>query len=182
MAHSNVVGLGSVTISRREGPVLVEPRGAGLVVSTLRPADEVRSVEFGTKAKGAIDADMVSIAETIIEHQSGAFEPASFRDCYPDALRELVEAKTKGLATAPRTIAEPPKVINLMEALKRSLAQAAEPKPKKAGASKPTRAKPVPDRRPRALLLPVWGGREKKDELVDEPTASAAPKRRKKAG
>ena len=85
---------------------------------------------------------MVTIAETIIERRSGAFEPASFRDRYQDA----------------------------------------EPEPKEAAVSKPTRAKPVPDRRPRALLLPVWGGREKKDELVDEPTASAAPKRRKKAG
>jgi DNA end-binding protein Ku len=47
----------------------------------------------------------------------------SFRDRYQDALRELVEAKTKGLATTPRAIAEPAKVINLMEALKRSLAQ-----------------------------------------------------------
>jgi DNA end-binding protein Ku len=54
-------------------------------MSTLRSADEVRSVEFGTTAKGEIDADMVSIAETIIEHQSGAFEPASFRDRYQDA-------------------------------------------------------------------------------------------------
>jgi non-homologous end joining protein Ku len=64
---------------------------------------------------------MVAIAETIVEHRSGAFEPASFGDRYQDALRELVEAKTKGLATTPRAIAEPPKVINLMEALKRRL-------------------------------------------------------------
>ena len=72
---------------------------------------------------------MVAIAETIVEHRSGAFEPASFGDRYQDALRELVEAKTKGLATTPRAIAEPPKVINLMEALKRSVARGAEPEP-----------------------------------------------------
>jgi hypothetical protein len=124
---------------------------------------------------------MVEIVGAIIERRSGAFDPASFRDLYQDGLCELVEAKTKERVTTLRTIAEPPKVINLMEALEGSLAQDAEPEPKKAGARKPTRAKPIPDWRPRALLLPVSGGREKKDEPVEEPTASTAPKRRKKA-
>ena len=117
-----------------------------------------------------------------LPRRSGAFEPASFGDRYQDALRELVEAKTKGLATTPRAIAEPPKVINLMEASKRNVARGAEPEPKKAAVSKPTRAKAVPDRRQRALLLPAPGGREKKNALVAEPAASTAPKRRKKAG
>ena len=56
--------------------------------------------------------------------------PGELRDRYQSALCELVEAKTKGLATTPRAIAEPPKVINLMEALKRSVARGAEPEPK----------------------------------------------------
>lgn len=67
----------------------------------------------------------------------GSFDPARRWDRYQVALRELVEAKMKGLATAPRAIAEPPKVINLMEASKRSLAQDAEPEPEKAAASRP---------------------------------------------
>jgi non-homologous end joining protein Ku len=58
---------------------------------------------------------MVVIAEAIIERRSSAFEPASSRDCYKEALRELVDAKTKGLATTLLAIAESPKVINLME-------------------------------------------------------------------
>jgi uncharacterized membrane protein len=73
---------------------------------------------------------------------------------------ELVEAKTKGLATTPRAIAEPPRVINLMEALKRTLTQDAKLEPKKAAVSKPTRANAVPDGRQRALLLPVRPWRE----------------------
>ena len=125
---------------------------------------------------------MVEIVGAIVGRRSGAFDPASFRDLlYQDALRELVKTKTKGRATTPRTIAEPPKVINPMEALKRNLAQDAEPEPKKA-AGKAPRGKAVSDRRHRAMLPPVSGGREKTDGAFAEPAASTALKRRKKAG
>jgi DNA end-binding protein Ku len=82
------------------------------MMSTLRSADEVCPSKFGAKAKGGTNPEMVTIAETIIERQSGAFEPASVPDRYQDALRELVEAKTKGLAIMPRALAEPLKIIN----------------------------------------------------------------------
>ena len=129
-----------------------------------------------TDAEGKRD-----ISGLVLVPPIGPVRPSELPRKYQDALRELVEAKTKGLATTPRAIVEPPKVINMMEALKRSLAQDAEPAPKKAAASRPTRTKAVPDRRQRALLLPVSGGRGKKDEPVEAPTASTAPKRRKKA-
>jgi DNA end-binding protein Ku len=182
MARKNKVGLGRVTLSSRERLVLVEPRGAGLVMSTLRSADEVRPAEFAAPARVEVDADMVAIAETIIERRSGSFDPTSFRDQYQDALRELVAEKTNGQVVAPREVAEPPKVINLMEALKRSLAKEQEaPAPAKEAGPRPARASPVSDRRQRALLLPVSGGRKKKEEAAAEPAPAPAASRRRKA-
>ena len=180
MAHKNKVGMGRVTISSRERQVLVEPRDAGLVMSTVRSADEVRPAEFGPPAKGDIDADMVAIAESIIDRRTGPFDPTTFRDRYQDALHELVAEKTKGQVVERREVAEPPKVVNLMEALKRSLAREQDEAAPEKAAARPTRAPSASDRRQRALLLPVAGGRKKKEEPAAEAApARAAPRRRK---
>src|SRR5712671_1151840 len=66
MAAKGLVGLGKVTMSGRERLVLVEPRSPGLLMSTLRSADEVRTAEFSQKERGEADADMLAIAESII--------------------------------------------------------------------------------------------------------------------
>jgi DNA end-binding protein Ku len=147
---------------------------------TMRSTDEVRAAEFGAKAKGDADADMVAVAETIIERRRAKFDPAAFRDPYQDALRALIDGKLKGVTQAPSEVAEPSKVINLMDALKRSLAQevaGAEAKP----APRPKRVKATPDRRQPAMLMPVSGGRGKNDKPAVEPSAAPAPRRRKKA-
>jgi DNA end-binding protein Ku len=120
---------------------------------------------------------MVAIARAIIGQRTGSFDPTTYRDRYQEALRELIEAKTKGLAVKPRELAAPPPVIDLLAALKRSLAQEASTR-RGAAPTKTPRTKP--DRRQSALLLPVSGGRKRKTEdSAERPTN--VPRRRKRA-
>jgi DNA end-binding protein Ku len=149
---------------------MIEPRGAGMVLVTLRAAEEVRAPAFAT-ADTDIDADMVTVASMILKRRSGHFDPASFRDRYQEALRELIEAKMKGLPVSPKEIAKPRPVVDLMAALKRSLAQETRA-PAKSG------RKTAGDRRQTSLLLPVAG---KKENVTSAPAAAvtARPRRRK---
>lgn len=174
MGEAGVAGIGRLTMSRRERMVMVEPRSTGIVLITLRAVDEVRAPQFD-RADGAIEAEMLAIARTIIERRTRKFDPSMFRDRYQEVLRELIEAKMKGLPIKPRAVETPAPVIDLMAALKRSLAQetpAARAMPKK-------RVRGAPDRRQRALLLPVAGGRKEKEEPATKP-ATLAPKERRK--
>ena len=147
---------------------MVEPRGAGMVLITLRASEEVRASAF-EKSDAEIDPDMVAIAETIIKRRSGHFDPTLFRDRYQEALRELIEAKMKGLPIRPKQIAAPP-VLDLMAALKRSLAQ-------ETGAAAKPRRRAAGDRRQTNLLLPVPGKNDK--ETPTRARTTAAVRRRK---
>jgi DNA end-binding protein Ku len=77
MVAKGLIGIGRVTIASRERLVLVEPHNGGLLMFTMRSADEVRAAEFSAKAKGEADADMVAVAETIIERRRAKFDPAA---------------------------------------------------------------------------------------------------------
>jgi DNA end-binding protein Ku len=175
MAEAGTVGIARLTMNRRERMVMVEARGSGMVLITLRAADEVRAPQF-MKAEGTIDADMLAIARTLIQRRIEKFDTTKFRDRYQEALQELIETKVRGLPIKLRAVATPAPVIDLMAALKRSLA-GETPAAKVPAAKK--RAKAPPNRRQGAFLLPVPGGRKKNEEPATEPATVAAKGRRK---
>lgn len=124
IAEQKLVGIARLVQTSRERVVAIEPRDRGMIATTLRSPEEVRDFkplfeEIGGKA---IDREMVTLAKKLIEQMTGAFDPRLFEDRYQAALRELVEAKLKGIKpklAAPERTAQ---VINLYDALKKSVA------------------------------------------------------------
>jgi DNA end-binding protein Ku len=118
------IGLGQIVIRGKGAIVAIRAEGKGLLLQTLHYADEVQKADKFFEAVPAKkpDSEMLSLATELIEKKTKKFDPAAFHDKYTDALKELIEAKQE--KRAPRAIEEaelPSNVINLMDALKRSV-------------------------------------------------------------
>ncbi|MER8803107.1 Ku protein [Mesorhizobium sp. M0954] len=128
MAAKKTAGLARIVLYRRERPVVIEPLGKGLLLTTLRYGDTVRRPEivFGDIKTVKTDAEMIRLAEHIVDEKQAAFDPSEFEDKYENALIELVRAKKAG-KKAPKAKAEPrpSNVVNLFDALKKSLSSEA---------------------------------------------------------
>lgn len=131
MLSKKKTGVGRVVLGSRERMVAVETRDAGLILTTLRAAEEVRAASpyFAEIGEGPLDEEMIELACRIIERKLTRWDPSRFDDRYQVALAGLVEAKLQGeTPVVPRAAAESAPVIDLMAALKRSLQEtAAEP-------------------------------------------------------
>ncbi len=123
IAKQKKIALGRLVLHQRERICALEPRDGGILLTTLRSHDEIRSSEeIFDRNLPKPDARMLEIAEKIIEQQEADFDPTEFKDRYEDALRELIERKKKGepvVSAAPEP--EEEKVVDLMDALRKSL-------------------------------------------------------------
>lgn len=143
MARQKKAGLARIVLFRRERPVMVEPFDKGLLLTTLRYAKTVRKPEevMGSVPKMKIDSDLIDLATHIIEKKEAKFDPSGFEDRYENALLELIAAKQKGKPApkAPKP-SRPTNVVNLFDALKKSLAAGDEKPPAEKKPAAPKRA------------------------------------------
>jgi DNA end-binding protein Ku len=152
LRRTKKVAIGQLALRGREYVVSLKPCGRGIVLETLRYADEVnRARDYFREIDDAKpDEELLDLAETLIEKKSAPFDPAKFHDRYIDAVRDLIEQKRKGKTVSAEAEPAPARgsnVIDLMAALKKSLDKpgtttGAEEKPKKA-APKPAARKPA---------------------------------------
>jgi len=163
LRRTKKVGLGQLAMRGREYVVSLKPCGRGLVLETLRYADEVRKAQsyFREIPDTKPDPDLLDLAETLIQKKSGKFDAAEFHDRYIDALKGLIEKKRK--AKGNKKIIEDEEgdaparrgnVIDLMAALKKSVgSDGAKAAPKPAAGKAPAKkasAAPKPPARKRA--------------------------------
>src|SRR5437762_1295904 len=117
-------GIGKVALYGREYLVKVQPRERGLVMYTLRHANEIRSMdaidEFAEMPE-KVKPDEVKLAKQVMGTFEGDVDLNSYRDDYQVGLREIIDAKIEGREIVAPEVEAPPKVVNLMEALRRSL-------------------------------------------------------------
>ena len=192
----NKVAIGRLVLTNREHIIALEPLDKGLMGTLLRYPYEVRSEKeyFEDIQDVKITKDMLDLARHIVEQKSGSFEPGQFEDRYESALIELINQKRNGLPIAKAAPKSSGNVINLMDALKRSLAGEKQSAPSaakmtekatdKAKGKKPRKAAAGQ----REMLLPISGSgkraarQEPKQDPKKAEKPARAPLRSKKAG
>jgi DNA end-binding protein Ku len=156
LRRTKKVGLGQLAMRGREYIVSLKPCGRGMVLETLRYADEVNKAQgyFREIPDSKPDAELLDLAEALIDRKTSAFDPDGFHDRYVDALKGLVDRKRK--ANGKKVIEEKDtgesrgsNVVDLMAALRKSMGDKAPAKSAKKPAAKDTAAK-TPAKKPAA--------------------------------
>jgi DNA end-binding protein Ku len=165
LRRTKKVAIGQLALRGREYVVSLKPCGRGIVLETLRYADEVHKAQgyFRDISEAKPDEELLDLAETLIAKKTAPFDASKFHDRYIEALHDLIERKRKGktLQTDDDTAA-PAKgmnVVDLMAALKRSIekpgAKGDDAKPARKPAAKPAAANKPPAKKAPAKAAPA---------------------------
>ena len=172
----DMVAIGRLVLTNREHIIALEPLGKGLMGTLLRYPYEVRSEHeyFDDIQDVKVTKDMLDLAKHIVQQKTAEFEPDKFEDHYEAALTDLINQKRNGktIAAKPRPRGE--NVVDLMDALKRSISGGSKAPPVAKG-KKPRKA--VAGQK--EMLLPIAGKKASKDEAKKPVKAST---RQRKAG
>src|SRR6266478_4655386 len=164
----NKVAIGRVVLTNREHIIALEPLDKGLMGTLLRYPYEVRSEEeyFDEIQDAKVTKDMLDLARHIVQQKSGRFEPDKFEDQYETALVDLINQKRAG---KPITAKERPRgenVVDLMDALRRSIGGA-----KAAKDSKPAKKPRKVASGQKEMLMPITGKKPAKEAAAKKPAA-----------
>lgn len=153
LRKTGTYGLGQLAIAGRERLCVIKPCGRGMLLETIRYREEIRKADeyFDTIDDKAAGKEEIGLIEQLIKQKTGHFKPNDFHDHYREALRELIDAKLEGREPEYEEEAKPEKVVNLMDALKRSLdggkTKKATPKRKTAGKVVKMKTKTAPKKK-----------------------------------
>ena len=160
MKDKDRVGLARIVMANREHIIALEPHGKGLLGTTLRYDYEVRDERpyYSEVPSVRVGKEMLALAEHILDTKASHFDPTKFKDEYELALRKLVKRKAAGKKIeAPEPAEDGGKVIDLMEALRRSIHGARAPKPAIRGSKKKGRREGERPREESRQTSPAFG-------------------------
>jgi DNA end-binding protein Ku len=160
MEESGYAAIAKITMHQREHIVVIRPRANGMTLHTMFYTNEIREVaEYGKRTPAAEPKDAEKkLATQLIESLAAKFEPEKYKDQYQESMKALIEAKQAGQEVAQVPHAKMAPVIDLMEALKKSIAEKEKPTAKK----------------PPVRAVPAASAREERQ--------TQAPKRKRSAG
>ncbi len=154
LEDSGYAAIAKLSMHKREHTVILRPRDNGLTLHTLFYPNEVNEVaEYGKTDHIEIKPQELKLAEQLLQSLAAEFEPQRYRDEYQERVKALIDAKLEGreIATVPEARMAP--VIDLMEALKKSLAGQAQRSQALQQAQQPTAA--APKKPPVRAVTPV---------------------------
>jgi DNA end-binding protein Ku len=169
------VAIGRVVLTNREHIIALEPLDKGLMGTLLRYPYEVRdSAEYFDEIQDVkVTKDMLDLARHIVDQKSGSFEPGKFEDQYETALVDLINPKRAGKPITPKERPRGENVVDLMDALRKSVG----------GATAASKSEKKPTKKPRKaaagqkeMLMPIAGKKPAKEAAAKKPAAKAQRK------
>jgi DNA end-binding protein Ku len=171
MTRKKMVGIGRIVLARRERMLMLQPRDKGMLATTLRYPYEVREGKeiFDEIGDVKLPAEMLDIAQEIINRMSGHFEPDTFTDRYEEAVVAMLRAKQAGETFTVPEPSQPANVVNIMDALKKSL--------EVAGGEGAVRRPRAPSKKPEAPAAKEAARKPAAKEAARKPAARKAAAR-----